>query len=144
MYNVDMRQTTLAHPVQPKPHNQARRAHLPRPAQRALNEFQRRALALFSNEISQIILYGSYARGEATPDSDLDVMVVGKWRSPEHYLGGPGDPRWRNLVNAAMDSMVTGGPFISVLVIGEDLFNSGFSVAEEAKAEGRLLWTQRT
>jgi hypothetical protein len=101
-------------------------------------------LALFSNEISQIILYGSYARGEATPDSDLDVMVVGKWYSPERYLGGPGDSRWRNLVNAAMDSMVTGGPFISVLVMGEDLFNSGFSVAEEAKAEGRLLWTRPT
>jgi len=139
-----MRQTTLIRSVQPKPPRLARRLRLPPPAQRSLDEFQRRALALFSNEISQIILYGSYARGEATPDSDLDVMVVGKWRSPEHYLGGPGDPRWRNLVNAAMDSMVTGGPFISVLVMGEDLFNSGLSVAEEAKVEGRLVWTRPT
>jgi len=56
-------------------------------------------------------------------------------------LGGPGDARWRKLVNAAVDSMVTGGPFLSVLVIGKDLFDSGFSVAEEAKNEGKLLWT---
>ncbi|MDI6770430.1 MAG: nucleotidyltransferase domain-containing protein [Anaerolineales bacterium] len=124
-----------------KSRGQTPRVRLPRPVQRTLNEFQRRALALFPGEISQIILYGSYARGEATPDSDVDVMVIDKWHSPKYYLGGPGDSRWRKLVNAAMDSMVTGGPFISVLVVGEDLFNSGFSVAEEAKDEGRLLWT---
>ncbi|KAF0107534.1 MAG: hypothetical protein FD146_1568 [Anaerolineaceae bacterium] len=119
---------------------QALRARLPHAVRRTLTEFQRRALALFPGEISQIILYGSYARGEATPDSDVDVMVVGRWHTPRRYLGGPGDSRWRKLINAAMDSMVTGGPFISVLVVGEDLFNSGFSVAEEAKDEGRLLW----
>ncbi len=127
-----------------KPRGQPRRARLPRPVKRTLDDFQRRALALFPNEISQIILYGSYARGEATSESDVDVMVVGKWRHPKRYLGGPGDSRWRELVNAAMDSMVTGGPFISVLVMGEDLFNSRFAVAEEAKDEGRLLWTQPT
>jgi hypothetical protein len=132
-----MAQSTFAHPRQTKP-----RSHrLPRPVLRTLDNFQRRALELFPNEISRIILYGSYARGEATPDSDVDVMVVGNWHNPRHYLGGPGDARWRTLVNAAMDSMVTGGPFVSVLVVGEDLFNSGFSVAEEAKNEGRLLWT---
>jgi hypothetical protein len=42
-----------------------------------------------------------------------------------------------------MDSMVTGGPFLSVLVVGEDLFNSGFPVAEEARQEGRFLWTNQ-
>lgn len=115
--------------------------HLPFPVKRSLAEFQRRALELFPHEISHIFLYGSYARGEATPDSDVDLMVVGMWRSPKNYLGGPGDARWRKLVNAAVDSMVTGGPFLSVLVIGKDLFDSGFSVAEEAKNEGKLLWT---
>jgi hypothetical protein len=123
--------------------DRALRARLPHAVRRTLTEFQRRALALFPGEISQIILYGSYARGEATPDSDVDVLVVGRWRAPRRYLGGPGDSRWRELVNAAMDSMVTGGPFVSVLVIGEDLFDSGFPVAEEARREGRLLWTSQ-
>ena len=113
---------------------------LPRKTSQALANFQRRALALFPGEISQIILYGSYARGEATADSDADVMVVGKWRTPRNYIGGPGDARWKKLVNAAVDSMVSGGPFISVMVINENLFNSGFSVAETAKREGKLLW----
>ena len=117
-----------------------RKPRLPRKASQTLANFQRRALALFPNEISQIILYGSYARGEATPDSDADVMVVGKWRTPKNYIGGPGDIRWRKLVNAAVDSMVTGGPFISVMVMGEDLFNSGFPIAEIARKEGKLLW----
>jgi predicted nucleotidyltransferase len=117
-----------------------RKPRLPRRASQALANFQRRALALFPNEISQIILYGSYARGEATPDSDADVMVVGKWATPKKYIGGPGDIRWQKLVNAAVDSMVTGGPFISVMVVGEDLFNSGFPIAETARREGKLLW----
>jgi predicted nucleotidyltransferase len=115
---------------------------LPRAVQQSLDDFQRRALALFPNEISQIILYGSYARGAAQSDSDVDVLVVGKWPAP-HYLGGPGDGRWRSLVNAAVDSMVTDGPFISVVVMGEDLFNSGFPLAETARKEGRLLWKTR-
>jgi hypothetical protein len=128
-----------------KPLGQRQQFRLPRPVQRSLNEFQRRALALFPAEISQIILYGSYARGDARPDSDVDVMVVGRWGNTNLDLGGPGDAHWRELVNAAMDSMVTGGPFLSVLVIGEELFNSGFSLAEEAQQEGRFLWTrQRT
>jgi len=126
-----------------KPRGQRQHTRLPRPVQCTLNEFQRRALALFPDEISQIILYGSYARGEAAPDSDVDVMVVGRWPTSKRYLGGPGDARWRKLVNAAMDSMVTGGPFLSVLVVGEDLFNSGFPVAEEARQEGRFLWTNQ-
>lgn len=42
----------------------------------ALADFQRQLLDLFPGEIEQIILYGSYATGQATPDSDVDVMVV--------------------------------------------------------------------
>jgi len=108
-----------------------------------LNEFQRRTLALFPHEISRIILYGSYVHSEAAPDSYVDVMVVGRWPTSKRYLGDAGDPRWRELVNAAMDSMATGRPFLSVLVVGEDLFNSGFPVAEVARQEGRFLWTSQ-
>jgi predicted nucleotidyltransferase len=135
-----MARTASATTLQRMQRSSRRKPRLPRRASQALANFQRRALALFPNEISQIILYGSYARGEATPDSDADVMVVGKWRTPKNYIGGPGDIRWRKLVNAAVDSMVTGGPFISVMVVGEDLFNSGFPIAEIARKEGKLLW----
>jgi hypothetical protein len=39
-----------------------------------------------------------------------------------------------------MDVMITHGPYISALVVGESLFNSNWSVAEAAKEEGRVLW----
>lgn len=130
----------------PTPRSRQQRAslralRLPRAVQRSLEEFQRRALTLYPDEISRIVLYGSYARGAARPDSDVDVLVVGRWPAPRRYLGGPGDRHWRSLVNAAVDSMVTGGPFISVVVMGEDLYNSEFPLAKSAREEGRLLWT---
>lgn len=34
------------------------------------------ALALVPNKIYKIILYGSYARGDNSPESDIDVMIV--------------------------------------------------------------------
>lgn len=36
---------------------------------------------LLGEKIDRVLLYGSYARGEARPDSDLDILVVvkGEW-----------------------------------------------------------------
>ncbi len=30
----------------------------------------------FSNRVRQIVLYGSKARGDSTPDSDIDILIV--------------------------------------------------------------------
>lgn len=110
----------------------------------ALVDFQRQLLDLFPGEIEQIILYGSYATGQATSESDVDVMVLVNWRDSAHpqnyFLGGPGDPRWQRIVDLAIDVMISHGPYISVLVVGESLFNSNWSVAEAAKEEGKVLW----
>ncbi len=111
----------------------------------ALADFQGRVLELFADEISQLILFGSYARGEATPDSDVDVMVVVGWDDPEqppgYYVGRFDDPRWTQIIDAAVYAMIVhGGPFISALVIGESLFNSDLPVAQDAKREGVVLW----
>lgn len=52
--------------------------------ERAWLEAYRRTLdEQFPGQIEQLIIYGSKARGDATPDSDLDVLVVireGDWR----------------------------------------------------------------
>ena len=49
----------------------------------ALAELRTGFEALYGPRLVHMILYGSQARGEATPDSDIDVLVV---------LQGPVDP----------------------------------------------------
>ena len=130
------------------PHRKQRRTselRLPRKVKAALADFERRLLNLFPGQIIRLVLYGSYARGEATPDSDVDVMVIVSWDDPQqpggYYLGRASDPRWQQAIDAAVDTMVVHGPFISALVVGESLFNSDWSVAQAARREGIVLWT---
>lgn len=41
-----------------------------------VHEFRRRLEALYGERLRDVILYGSYARGEADEGSDIDVLVV--------------------------------------------------------------------
>ena len=41
-----------------------------------IQEFTEQAKAHYGNRLSKIILFGSYARGEAHEDSDVDVMLL--------------------------------------------------------------------
>lgn len=45
-------------------------------ARQAIREFVEAAHALYGEQLRQVILYGSCARKEATPDSDIDLAVV--------------------------------------------------------------------
>ena len=44
--------------------------------QMILSELQKRLTALYGLRLKHLLLYGSTARGEAEPGSDLDVLVV--------------------------------------------------------------------
>ena len=48
-----------------------------------LRELRRRFEALYGERLVQMVLFGSRARGDAGPESDIDVLVV---------LRGPVDP----------------------------------------------------
>ncbi len=41
-----------------------------------LSETCQRLKTLYGQEIDKIILYGSQARGDAEPDSDIDILIV--------------------------------------------------------------------
>lgn len=45
-------------------------------AREAIEDFVREVKKKYGEKLSQILIYGSYARGEATPESDMDVLVV--------------------------------------------------------------------
>lgn len=44
--------------------------------EKVLNEFKRRLAKIYGPRLKEVILYGSYARGEATEGSDIDLLIV--------------------------------------------------------------------
>ena len=65
--------------------------------------------------IKRVILYGSHARGEATEDSDVDVLVL---TDPSLR---PSDVR-KSLSDLLFDMLMDEGELVSVIVIPEDFF----------------------
>ncbi len=41
-----------------------------------LAEFHQRLAGLYGQRLERVVLFGSHARGQAVPDSDIDVLVV--------------------------------------------------------------------
>lgn len=48
----------------------------PEPAKSVIKDLIQDLKSEFGNNLSSVIIFGSYARGEATRDSDLDLLVV--------------------------------------------------------------------
>jgi predicted nucleotidyltransferase len=114
----------------------------------ALADFQRHLLELFPNDIQQIVLYGSYARGDWREESDVDVLVVTKWkeeRLPDGtYLAWFGDPRWKQVIDAASDVLIERGAYVSPLVMSEARYAARKdSVLRDIEREGQTLWKNR-
>lgn len=51
-------------------------AYLPPPVHAALVEARVRLAELYGDRLVRVVLYGSHARGDARPDSDIDLLVV--------------------------------------------------------------------
>lgn len=48
-----------------------------------LSEIAKTARETFGDHLDSVILYGSYARGDYTPDSDVDIMILVKGIAPK-------------------------------------------------------------
>jgi uncharacterized protein len=71
---------------------------------------------VYGEGIKRVILYGSYARDEATKDSDVDVLVL---TDPSLK---PFEVR-KSLSGLLFDMLMDEGELVSVIVIPEDYFD---------------------
>jgi predicted nucleotidyltransferase len=71
----------------------------------------------FGDSLREVILYGSYARGDQQPDSDIDVMVV--------VNGQPEDLRRsrRSFTGLTSDIDMEYGVFVSPVIESADTFD---------------------
>ena len=44
--------------------------------QKLISEYVRAVRKIYGHHLKQVILYGSYARGDYTKDSDVDLMLL--------------------------------------------------------------------
>ncbi len=51
-----------------------------------LQTLQRELAKTLGNDLDEVVLYGSRARGDARPDSDIDVLIVVKGELPDLAL----------------------------------------------------------
>lgn len=128
----------------PKPARR-RKPRVPKPVRLALADFEQRLLRLFPEHIQQIILYGSYSRGDWRAESDVDVLVVVKWNEKRlpggRYLAWYGDPRWNQIIEIASDILLERGVYISPLVMSEvRLAAREETVLHAIQHEGKTLW----
>lgn len=69
------------------------REHLKQKVRGILTEVKQHFEALYGSRLVQIVLFGSQARGDANPGSDIDILVVLKgpvdYKLP-HRIGGRG------------------------------------------------------
>jgi predicted nucleotidyltransferase len=88
-----------------------------RAVQQLVRQIKEYLLKQYGKKIKQVILYGSHVRGEATEESDVDVLVV-----VEDSLD-PSEVR-SGLSALLYDILLDYGELISVIAIPEQLFRS--------------------
>ncbi|MFZ2145987.1 MAG: nucleotidyltransferase domain-containing protein [Sedimentisphaerales bacterium] len=97
---------------------------------RLINKIKGHLIKIYGEEIKKVILYGSYVRGEATRDSDIDILVlVDKSLNPFEVR--------ESLSDLLFDILLEEGEHITVIAVPEHLFenyNSPFML--NVKKEG--------
>lgn len=90
----------------------------------------------FANEINskyinQIILFGSVARNDDNPDSDIDILIVSNHR----------DKIWPQISDIIADTVLEKGELISAHVMPEKIFNEtkNYTFLKSVLREGVVL-----
>jgi len=95
-----------------------------------VNQIKEHLIKMHGEKIKQVILYGSHVRGEATRDSDVDILVlVDRSLNPSEVRKG--------LSDLLFDILLDEGELVSVIAVPEQFFknyNSPFML--NVKKEG--------
>jgi len=106
---------------------------LPNSYKSSLEEFTRAVKGLFTKRFHSMVLYGSYARGDALPDSDLDILVV---------LDSSKDLNldWDQCIDLAAEIASRTGVLISVLVcLSNDYIERMHPLLINIRSEGIIV-----
>lgn len=79
--------------------------------------FARKVRRILGKNLKQVILYGSYARGDYTEDSDIDIMVLTTLTDKEI------EQIETEIYDLAFDYLMDYGVDISVVIKNEEQFN---------------------
>jgi predicted nucleotidyltransferase len=95
--------------------------------------------ATLGSNLERIIMYGSRARGEDTPDSDLDILLVLKDASPANREKAH-QIVYRLMWDRGFD------PLISMNIIDHEYYQllgeAGSSYLQNNQREGKPLWPE--
>jgi len=98
-----------------------------------VEEVKEYLIAIYGERIKQVILYGSFVRGEATEESDIDVLIV-----VDDSLN-PFEVR-KSLSDILFDILLEKGELISVIAIPESFFKNYHSpFLLNVKEEGVII-----
>jgi predicted nucleotidyltransferase len=82
-----------------------------------LERFKKEARALYAGRLKDVILFGSWARDEATAGSDIDIMVVLKGKvSPAKEID--------RMIDIVTDILLERGELISLYPVSEKDYGS--------------------
>lgn len=98
-----------------------------------LREVKQRLRALYGDRLVEIVLFGSTARGDDRPESDIDLLVV---------LKEPVDraEEYKCLSKLVVDLMATNGEFVTPVVMDEATYRYGdWPLLRNVREEGVLL-----
>lgn len=90
---------------------------------------------IFGNILEQIILYGSFARGTHTDESDVDIALIVREYTEEMH---------DQMINLTVDLELEYNKVFSVLLIDYDNFKEWENVLpfyQNVKKDGIMLWS---
>lgn len=112
---------------------------LTRSLQRLLDETVRDLSRALGDDLVRVVLFGSRARGAASRDSDVDLLVILRSRRPEledAVSGVTYEVMWRHRFNYLVTPLVLDEPTY------EQMRLAGYSLTRNVEREGIVLWNR--